>query len=588
MRFKSKTVNNYCIYAVSGVNSVSFAIDAAKADTRGLIGFAVKRTYPGDGKHFLPGFKIFQKEFNPKTHDPNAVVSTETDPIQSFVWDDFTLKAGNDYTYTFFPMTGKPGALVKGKGIVIKIKTEPSFSELDHDIFFNRGVASSQAYAREFGNISPDCLVGKKQQDAFDWLSRDLYTALVKFVEQVKKGETLLCCFYEFNHIPFLQVLKKAMANGVNVKLILDGKKNGKDSKANTPRDKTIESLKIAKIPLKSVILREANTDKIQHNKFMVYLKGAAKKPVEVWTGSTNITESGIFGQTNVGHWVRDEHTAALYQQYWDLLSCDPGAKLGGDKSANLAASRAYSKAVTEIQPDVCGDIPKGITPIFSPRSTQAMLTEYFSLMDKAKNTGAITLAFGISKDLKDMLIKHTRQGPVIFMMLEKEDKANSRASAPFVPLTITNNVYEAFGAFLQNPVYEFVKETNMKQLGITSFVNYIHSKFLIQDALSNDPIVITGSANFSSASTIGNDENMIIVRGNLRVADIYFTEFNRLFNHYYFRAVVQELKDTKVKKDDKKYFLYADDQWVKAYKPGSFRYKRVDMFVKMQGAKTL
>lgn len=32
----------------------------------------------------------------------------------------------------------------------------------------------------------------------------------------------------------------------------------------------------------------------------------------------------------------------------------------------------------------------------------------------------------------------------------------------------------------------------------------------------------------------------MQFVRGNLRVADIYFTEFNRLFNHYYFRSVTE------------------------------------------------
>ena len=36
------------------------------------------------------------------------------------------------------------------------------------------------------------------------------------------------------------------------------------------------------------------------------------------------------------------------------------------------------------------------------------------------------------------------------------------------------------------------------------------------------------------------NDENMIIMRGDQRVADICFTEFNRLFNHYYFRSVVE------------------------------------------------
>ena len=42
----------------------------------------------------------------------------------------------------------------------------------------------------------------------------------------------------------------------------------------------------------------------------MVLLKGAARTPAEVWTGSTNISMGGIHGQTNVGHWVRDRAVA--------------------------------------------------------------------------------------------------------------------------------------------------------------------------------------------------------------------------------------------------------------------------------------
>lgn len=49
-------------------------------------------------------------------------------------------------------------------------------------------------------------------------------------------------------------------------------------------------------------------------------------------------------------------------------------------------------------------------------------------------------------------------------------------------------------------------------------------------------PIVVTGSANFSAASTTENDENMLIIRGNKRVAEIYLGEFMRLYNHYAFR----------------------------------------------------
>ena len=40
--------------------------------------------------------------------------------------------------------------------------------------------------------------------------------------------------------------------------------------------------------------------------------------------------------------------------------------------------------------------------------------------------------------------------------------------------------------------------------------MSYVHSKFLMMDPLGDDPIVVTGSANFSDASTNSNDENML------------------------------------------------------------------------------
>jgi len=106
---------------------------------------------------------------------------------------------------------------------------------------------------------------------------------------------------------------------------------------------------------------------------------------------------------------------------------------------------------------------------------------------------------------------------------------------------------------------------------------------------LGSDPIVVTGSANFSDASTNDNDENMLVIRGNQRVADIYFTEFNRLFNHYYFRSVQERTRKMlnaaeKKKQDQKSLFLDETDGWLAAYKPGSLKQKRVDMFKRMKG----
>jgi phosphatidylserine/phosphatidylglycerophosphate/cardiolipin synthase-like enzyme len=103
---------------------------------------------------------------------------------------------------------------------------------------------------------------------------------------------------------------------------------------------------------------------------------------------------------------------------------------------------------------------------------------------------------------------------------------------------------------------------------------------------LGDDPVVVTGSANFSEASTTGNDENMLIIRGDRRVADIYFTEFNRLFNHYYFRAVHQKAAGKPGAAPARDSLFLSEDpvEWLAAYKPGSLRAKRVRMFADMSG----
>jgi len=111
MRFKSELTNGYQIFAVSGVNTISFAIDAAAANTAGLLGFAVERVDPTQNEqYYMYGFKVFQSVIPHPT--PQTVVSTYDNPVQSFVWDDFTAKPARKYKYVFHPLKGRPKNLV--------------------------------------------------------------------------------------------------------------------------------------------------------------------------------------------------------------------------------------------------------------------------------------------------------------------------------------------------------------------------------------------------------------------------------------------------------------------------------------------
>jgi phosphatidylserine/phosphatidylglycerophosphate/cardiolipin synthase-like enzyme len=88
-------------------------------------------------------------------------------------------------------------------------------------------------------------------------------------------------------------------------------------------------------------------------------------------------------------------------------------------------------------------------------------------------------------------------------------------------------------------------------------FVFFVHTKFLLIDPLSDDPLVCSGSANFSPDSLLQNDENMLLIRGDTRVADIYMTEFDRVFRHFYFRDIANELAAT----GDQAAAIFLDDR---------------------------
>jgi phosphatidylserine/phosphatidylglycerophosphate/cardiolipin synthase-like enzyme len=589
MRFKSASVGGFQVFAVTGTNTISFAIQATDAAKKGLLGFAVERSENGGPRRKMRGFKVF-KSIIP-TPNAKTSVSTWDHPVQSLVWDDFTADPDTTYQFFFHPLRGTPAALDRTAAPVpITIKTEPLFTKDDHDIFFNRGVASSQSYARQFGNKKPSQLSKAKAERALQWLTRDLDEALLRFIQQAKKGDTLLGCFYEFRYAPVLDVLKQAIDDGVNVEIIIDAKVNEYTDKKGKfhpsfPREDNLAAIKDAGIKKTHVIERDANPSDIQHNKFLVLLKGKKKTAREVWTGSTNISLGGFTGQTNVGHWVRDQKVAKAFKAYWDVLADDPGSTKQDDRSTTLKKKKAFRTAVEALGalPASISSIAKGVTPIFSPRLKLAALDLYVKMADSASTSACMTLAFGISAELKQALVDNTDDSHIVFLLLEKQDTPNARSSKPFVAINAKNNVYKAWGSFLRDPVYQWVRETNARELQFNQHVSYIHSKFLLMDPLGADPIVVTGSANFSKASTTDNDENMLVIRGNKRVADIYFTEFNRLFNHYYFRAVQESLSGQPV--SDANLFLdETGKQWQKKYEPGKLRAKRVALYASMKG----
>lgn len=539
-----KSNGGISVHAIAGSYVILLGLDATPEAARGLLGFAIRRTdHTEQEKYWLKGFRTFEETMPDPV--PGSSVSTYEHPIQGFMWGDYTAKPDHEYTFEVIPVYGTPKNLDYGEPVSVNIATERE-NQGEHAVYFNRGVAGSQAYAARFQNKPPDKIPGRK---AYKWLSRGLKEAMLRFIKRARSNRYgLRMAVYEFNYIPVLEALKAASQNGADVKIIYDARKPKnydpkKQLRPVTASDKAIEELGIRNLMLR----RTKNSSYISHNKFIVLLKDG--RPIEVWTGSTNFTEGGIFGQSNVGHIIRNHEIAQSYLDYWHRLAKDPAAK--ALREANLKATPNPRGAICQA----------AITPIFSPRPTTTALKWYGKCLQQAKGTVCFTAAFGVTEELARVLAKKPNQ--LRYILLEKPGKTF------YVYDKVINNCI-AIGAIVPNDcLHSWLKE---RLTGLNVHVRFLHTKYMLIDPLTDNPTLITGSANFSVASTRNNDENMVIIQGNTRVADQYLCEFMRLFNHFYFRNYLNRVMAKPGSKVRKSAYLAPDDSWThKFYIEGSY-----------------
>ncbi len=494
-----------------------FGFDLPKSECNGLLGFSIHRTDPSEKEAgFLRAMKVFT--LTAPGFSAGSLHSIRDHPIQSFQWADYSVEPGRNYIYTITAKKGTPENLTPHREIIISITTESPVSG-NHDIYFNRGIAGSQAYARRFGDNAPEKVPNNR---AFEWLSRGLYEALEAYIRSCVPGtDALRIAAYEFNYDKFLDLVKEVLDTGVDIQIVYDARRE-------SPRIKNIAAVRAKGLDEAHVSFQRTQPKSyISHNKFIVKLHNG--QPQSVWTGGTNFSEGGIYGHSNVAHLVEEAAIARNYLAYWNELAQDP-------KSSPL------KDRVEMLSPLPTGKPPVGTTVLFSPRKNLDALDWYADLAINATDGLFMTFAFGMNDIFKN--VYQNCVAPFRLALMEKKTrsmKAGPAKDAEEQKIQNLRNMPEnvfAIGNFIRTNAFDgWLKE---RLTGLNSHVRYIHNKFMLIDPLSDDPIVVTGSANFSDASTRRNDENMVITRGNTRVADIYLGEFMRLFSHHAFRESLQ------------------------------------------------
>ncbi len=489
-------------------------INLPQNQCQGLRGFAIHRTdHTEDEAYYLRGLKTFAAT------DPGlpagSSYSTRDHPIQGFGWSDYTAKPGHRYTYRVEALTGEPASLVVSSDVAVTIGTEAP-ADGTHDVYFNRGVAASQAYARRFGNRRPD-EVGSA---AYSWLSRGLAEAIRGFIDATTPGEGLRVAAYEFQSPLVLDALRAALDRGVDVRIVYD---------ARRPNPGDANAAAVAAAGLGGVAIGRRTHAYISHNKFIVRLVNGVGNAL--LTGGTNFSEGGIYGHSNVAHVVEEPAVAERFRVYWELLLTDPTNKVLKPQVTSLVALPA-------------GYPPIGTMAVFSPRSSLDALDFYARMAHQANDSLFMTFAFGMHPLFQQ--VYRESSAAIRYAVMEKKTRPMApgpdrvAAERAIDELRFQEENLFAIGSMLTQD--RFDRWLRERLTDLNSNVRYIHNKFMLVDPLSSSPIVVAGSANFSEASSDTNDENMLVIRDNTRVADIYLGEFMRLYAHHAFREYVERI----------------------------------------------
>lgn len=572
--------DGFSLRAISGTRAVLLAMNARPDALEGFAGFGVGIRWSSGNISWLNGFKYFEDLV------PNPVkgqrFKTVEHPIQDFKWGHYWADPDREYRYVvrplFVPCNGDLANLRAGTDLEVTIRTEPEATG-KHSILFNRGAIVSQAYSENFDD---DALT--EQQLAADlndpdsprtkWLSRGLLDGILAFINQATDSRfTLQCGFYEFTYKPVLDALAAAAARGVRVEATYEAghfkvRDNIRVETSNGTRNSdAIEPYR----GRPNLHFRERiHFINITHNKFIILSEN--DHPVQVWTGSTNITPSGFTGQSNTGHIIRDEAVAKLYLEYWKMLAKDERRK-------------EFKKFTGTHTPNPANDLdPDSVSVLFSPRSGESMLDWYGGQIDKAEQTVLLTSAFGVTPKLAEhfdndrdylryILMEQKSRGKGAQAMLERDKDTR-------IVLGQGLGVTGSLGHWRDIPGWKLEKwmwrEHHFRSSG---HVFFVHTKYMVIDPLTDDPKVFTGSANFSPNSLTSNDENMLLIRGDTHVADVYVTEFFRLLNHFYFRQVANRKAEDGTS-DPEIAHLDPTDNWVSGhFRAENYRSKRRELF---------
>lgn len=482
-------------------------------------------------------------------------------PFQRFNWTDHAVDVGNRVAYRVTAMVDK------GSGRPFKKGPSSGWSEwasLSADAgggiscYFNRGLVLSQFVARylKAKKLTPAKFKSqlKKSVDPKfrKFLEGDLGARLQELLTTAKSdGSELHAALYELDD----EKLEDAMiALGARLNLVLANGSN-KSGDGNAKARKRLNDAGLVTID------RLLKSKGLGHNKFLVFSK--AGQPKAVWTGSTNWSTTGLCTQVNNGLLIEDQAVADLFLKQWGRLRDASPPVLD---PANFPAPLVTAN-------DTATTLPVGgaqVTVRFTRTSDGRDMKELRDIINGA-NKAILFLMFTPGPSGLHTLAGQRANDPALYVrgvvstlgMTAADNEKNVldiklvSSHQTFKPDHYTVVQPQGEGVEFGSWIAEVTRKDFLAQVGHA----IVHSKVLVIDPLSANPVVVTGSHNFSGAASTKNDENLVIIRDHPKLAQAYATYVMSVYQHYRFRSYVRE---TLAKGEKPFSYLDDDDKWLK------------------------
>lgn len=481
-------------------------------------------------------------------------------PFQRFNWTDHVVDVGDQVQYRVTAM------LDDGSGRPYQKGPASDWTPLAHlsadagrgfSCFFNSGLVLSQFVARYLKQkkLTPAKFKAqlKKRVDpnfrAF--LLGDLGKELFAILDGSAHNDhtEAHAALYELGDE---QVEDAMIALGERLHVILA---NGSD-KAGDGNKKARTHLNNGGIPTINRLLKSKG---LGHNKFLVL--SDQQGPKRVWTGSTNWSTTGLCTQVNNGILIESGDLALLYRKQWDLLkeASPPDTDPAGFPDELVDSNdKPHTVSVNNVD----------VTVWFTRTSDGSDMDALRELIAKAKDS-ILFLMFTPGKQGLHSLAGQRANDPEMYVRGVVSTLGNQKgdndknvldihlvsSDQKFKPDRYTVVQPQGVGVNLGAWIEEVTRKTFLATIGHA----IVHSKVLVIDPLSEEPVVVTGSHNFSAPASEKNDENLLIIRGHRELARAYAVYVMSVYQHYRFRSYIREMLAEGKKPWS---FLEDDDRW--------------------------